>query len=342
MNSTLNPADAIQMVFESGGFWDPANPECHNVKQSDLPSLKPSDEVVKLAFRSRSRMQAAEYAEAALAHHGRVPNFDGELGPAMTAMLKTPRCYVPDHAPPKGVEFHFDDPALQQVCERMRDDPQQAIGSGNWKRCHGVGDFHSAAVRIDRRGIGSHLQPVFKEVLTNVRRAYAKIGLLFRFIENGQDLVTGESFSGNYNIEFSFVQRSNGWIGLAIVGQNQSCGSNIWCRYLASYRPSNVINEWTTLIKHELGHNCGRGHTPGGVMNPSIVRGLPLDWVPSDPSYNWLRGQFGGVPVGDDGGGGGDNDDSITKRVKSLESQVDDLLVGQAVQDAMISYLVNK
>ena len=136
---------------------------------------------------------------------------------------------------------------------------------------------------------------MFLQVLRNVQREYAKFGQLFRFIQNGRDMLTNEQFDGSIQIDFSFRNRSDGWIGLAIVGRGDTCSGRIWCRYLSTYRPSNVVREWTTLVLHELGHNCGRGHTRGGVMNPSIVQGLGA-WNENDPSYQWLKGQFGGVP----------------------------------------------
>jgi hypothetical protein len=51
-----------------------------------------------------------------------------------------------------------------------------------------------------------------------------------------------------------------------------------------------------TLIKHELGHNSGLGHSRGGVMNPSIINGLPVSWK-NDPSESQLRKWYGGEPV---------------------------------------------
>lgn len=196
--------------------------------------------------------------------HGRALIPDGGIGPATIAAMSAPRCGHPD-----------------------TDAAVPAQGTGNWAGCHGIGDFHRAIVRVNESGMPSHLRGVFwEQVIPNVRESYRELGMDF-VISTG---------AGNRNIDFSFVPRSDGWIGLAIVGTNQSCGSTIWCRYLATYRPSDVVNEWTTLIKHELGHNCGLRHSNGGVMNPSIVRGLPVSWR-GDPSEPILRRWFGGEPV---------------------------------------------
>lgn len=296
---------AIRVAWQTGNFWNPDSPDGMNIRQEDLAILEPHDDVVVKAMISMSRMDASRYTKHVLDQHGRAPNFDGEIGPAIRAMVSeiNGRCPVPDFAPPPGVSFAFDDPDLQLICERMqRDAAMPAFGSGNWKGCHNVGEFHCAAIRVDVTGLPSFLNPVFLTVLQNVQRSYAGIGLLFRFINvSGRDLITGAVFDGPINSDMSFVSSSSGWIGLAIVGQGETCGSKIWCKFLSTYKGGSdtaaIITQWTTLIKHELGHNCGRGHTSGGVMNPSIVNGLPVEWGHNDPSTSWLKGQFGGVPV---------------------------------------------
>ena len=78
-------------------------------------------------------------------------------------------------------------------------------------------------------------------------------------------------------------------------------------------------------------------------MNPGIVRGLPLNWTPSDPLYRWLRRQFGGVAVGDTPGPGPDPDPptrSLEDRVKDLESDVMNLRIQGAARDALIRTLI--
>ena len=334
---------AIQRAWATGHFWSPNNPNGPNVKQDQLVLLRPTDETAIQALVSLAKSDVAVYTRQVLEKHGRLPDFDGEVGPAMAAFIDVPRCPVPDHAPPPGVVFSFDDPNIQQIAERMQaDGAAEAVGPGNWKSCHRIGNFHAATVGVDKGGLPSFLEPVFIDVLKNVRSAYAGVGLLWKFINNGTDMLTGESFTGNINTEMSFVSRSDGWIGLAIVGQNENCSSKIWCKFLATYKGGStnaaIIQQWTSLIKHELGHNCGKGHTNGGVMNPSIVNGLPTEWNDSDPTTPWLKNQFGGVPVPIPGG------DPVppTPPDNSIEKQLFDLRLANVIQDVQIQWLIDK
>ena len=334
----------IHHLWLTGHFWNPACPDCHNVKFDDLAHLKITDKVVQQAVRSMSLFDASAYAGFVLEDHGRQPMFDGQVGTSIRRLASEPRCWVPDFPAvhEDRIVVSAGDDMEDVMLSQM---PVPATGVGNWKGCHDIGDFHSAIVNVKQDGIDVRLSPVFKEVLRNVQHAYDQVGLRFIFVSDGIDMLTGETVSERSNIEFSFVSRSSGWIGLAIIGQNQVCQSNIWCKYLLTYRPANMANEWTTLIKHELGHNTGRGHTTGGVMNPSIVRGLPLDWPTTDPSYNWFTRQFGGEPVPTD-----DTPpipqppqpDSIEKRLDRLEVASIDSRVRDAVHDATLDYLINR
>lgn len=333
---------AIRVAYLYGHFWGPDNPNGWNVKQSDLKNLSITDPVVVQALRSLSLMDPARYAEVVVAKHMRPPDFDGQFGPALQEFVQLGRCPVPDHAPPPGVVFAFDDPWIQQVVERMQKNAAEPVGSGNWPQCHGIGNFHCAIVRVDASLMPSFLQPIFKDVIVRVQQAYAGVGLLFRFIsEAGIDLLTGDNLSGeSVNSEMSFVNSSDGWIGLAIVGQNEQCSDKIWCRFLNTYKggntPDQIITQWTTLLKHELGHNCGRSHTQGGVMNPSIVNGLPAEWVPGDPSTSWLKSQFGGVPVPIPGGG---TPTPPAPPVATIEKRVEDLELQMLIQRGMTKAL---
>lgn len=232
-----------------------------------------NDMVLKTAMSQYQKMDAnvAKYKEES----GGLLVSDGEIGPATMMAMSMPRCGCKDV-----------------------DDILPALGTGGWKNCHQADGFHKAIVYVNKNNQPSFLSTsVFKEILTNVQTSYAKMGLLFVFIDSDRiDILTGERVEGSVNIDFSFTI-GNGWIGLAIVGSNQSCSSRIWCRYHYRYSPSNIVREWTTLIKHELGHNTGLRHSSGGVMNPSIMRGLPTLWPTSDPSYSILKRWFGGDNV---------------------------------------------
>ena len=271
---------AIRVAWETGHFWSPDNPEGRNIRQRDLSLLRPEDDVVVKAMMSLSKMDATAYTHAVMDIHRRTPHFDGMIGPAMGTFVQIDRCPVPDFAPPPGVVFSFDDPDLQRVVERMQAQP--AIGSGgNWAGCNGIGDFHCAAMQVNPAGMNARVIPLWHQIMLNCRAAYAGIGLLWKYIDmDGVDLLTGEQFHGNIQTELSFVSQSSGWIGLAIVTRNEGCSSKIWLKLLSSYLGGNndaqIINQITTLLVHEGGHNTGLPHTNGGVMNPSLVRGLPV------------------------------------------------------------------
>lgn len=327
---------AVRRAYDAGHFWSPEAIQTGDIPTlDDLKKVRVTDPVVVAALRSLSKSESIVYSDACEHCHGRSPQFDGEVGPAMAALVKTPRCSVPDIAPPAGMFPAFEDEVVQGVALVMQQDAaKEATGRGNWRNCHGVGDYHSAVVRVQTGGVPSFLRPVFSDVLKRVQKAYAAIGLLFRFVDEGKaDIFTGEPWRGGVNIEFSFVGSSSGWIGLAIVGNGQGCASNIWCRYLATYRggssQQSIAQQWTTLIKHELGHNCGLDHSRGGVMNPSIVSGLASEWSSSDPSTRILQSWYGGEPVPIDEPKPEppkppepDRFDTLEKRVDTLEAKL--------------------
>lgn len=287
----------IAETWLTGHFRNAAFPETHNVSWTDVKAgkLKPGDEVVRQAFQSRSQADV-NYVGLCRHLHGRDPDYDGDLrGGALAALLAMPRCGCPDH-PLSGDDLH----ALRADELHPAWPRGEAVGPGNWPECHGVEDNHCCAVRWNLSGISSALRPLFGQVLANVTAAYRQVGLLFVHVDaaTGRDLLSGKKWDGPFQVEGSFVQRSGGWIGLAIVASNQGCRSSIWCRYLATYRPRDLVREWTTLVKHELGHNTGSGHLRGFTMNPSIVSGLPTDvFDDRDPFKRWLRGRYGGEVV---------------------------------------------
>lgn len=343
---TPTQEQAIQRAWNAGHFWSQGALKAGGVSSlEDLKKVKVTDPVVIAALQSLSQSESVVYSTACEHAHGRLPDFDGEVGPAMSALVKTPRCSVPDVTPPAGSLFAFEDSAVQGVTIQLQKDAiAQATGKGNWAHCHGVGDYHSAVVRVKTSGIPSFLKPVFPEVLKRVQKGYAGIGLLFHFIdESKENLLTGEVWRGQVNIEFSFVSSSSGWIGLAIVGNGQGCTSNIWCRYLATYKggnsPESITKQWTSLVSHELGHNCGLDHSRGGVMNPSIVNNLPNPWADSDPSTRILKSWYGGKPVPLDEP---EPEPPKVDRIDELEKRVDMLEAKLLAQLGINAYLSDR
>lgn len=341
---------AIRVAWETGHFWNPDDPNGHNIRQEDLKLLQPHDPVVVAAMISMSRMEAGRYTRHVLDQHGRLPHFDGEIGPAIVSMVleHNGRCPIPDYVPPPGTSYVYADPDLQTVVERMQArEAMKAIGNGgNWPGCNNIGPFHCAAMRVNTAGINSRVAPLWKQVMLNVRQAYAGIGLLWKFIGmDNRDLLTGEEFNGRIQTEFSFVQKSDGWIGLAIVTTNESCESTIWLKLLATYlggsSSAEILNQQTTLLAHEAGHNSGLGHSTGGVMNPSIVNGLPTGvWPENDPSTRKLKTLYGGVPVPIPGGGPAPNPDPPPG--STVERQIRQLQVDNAVQEASIQWSIKQ
>ncbi|MDB4786207.1 hypothetical protein OAG36_00585 [bacterium] len=224
---------------------------------------------VKNAIKSYQSMYANELAPLIAKHHSTRSSpetrIDGVVGPAFSKLMKKPRCACPDYTAQSNIE--------------------QAQGNGNWKGCHGIGNFHSAIVKFTNKP-PSFLRSSIDEIWANVVKTYDDIGLRWR----------RDDQTRNPNITVSFVQPSGGWIGLAIVGQNQRCNSEIWARFSKNYKPNNLVREWTTLFNHELGHNCGLQHSRGGIMNSYLVQGLKPTWR-GDPSFRLLKNKFGGEPI---------------------------------------------
>jgi hypothetical protein len=256
----------IQLLWDLGHFRNPAHPETQNVAPGNLDGLRFGDAVVKAAARSYQEFMAVALEPLSALHHGRMPVYDGEIGPATRELFTIERCGCPDFA--AAVDA--------------------ATGSGSWPTgCQQqYAAHHAITVNVKPAGIPVFLRPVWETVWANVESAYAEIGL---------QLIRAD---GNVaaNIQISFEPLSGSTIGLAIVGQGQRCGTSIWAKFDPGYQPSNIVREWTSLVKHELGHNMGLSHSQGGVMNPSIVPGLPVSWI-GDPSASILTRWFGGQPV---------------------------------------------
>jgi hypothetical protein len=340
---------AIRKAWEYGHFWSPTNLNGPNVKQSDLPNLRAKDQVVIEAFRSLALSDVSSYARHVFEAHGRPPQFDGQLGPALTGMLEDPagRCPVPDFAPPPGVVFAFEDPDIQQIALKMQSqNVQRATGNGNWEGCHNIGNAHCAIVQVNPGNMPSFLSPLFKTVITRVQKSYAAVGLLLRYVDMSKiDILTGEKLDTGVNLDFSFSTSSSGWIGLAQVSSNESCSGRLFQKFLATYRGGSsdeaIVTQWTTLIRHETGHNCGFLHTNSGVMSPTIVNNLPPEWTANDPTTPKLIKAFSGVPVAIPGGGPTPTPGPVPPDL-SLQSQIDALRQQNLIQDIQLQYILKQ
>jgi hypothetical protein len=339
---------AIRVAYETGNFWNPDNPEGFNVSYNDLKNLKPTDDVVVRAMISMSKMDAARYVGHVLKKIDRPPSAEEVVQPAIEAMVTdgVSRCPVPDYAPPTGVSFQFEDPYVQEVALRMQKNATlPALGPGSWAGCHNIGKFHCVTAQLNPSGMHPRVVPLQKTIMKNMQDMYRGVGLLWRFIGmDGNDLLTGEQFSGKINTRITFVQNSSGWIGLGIVGQRESCDSEIWFKLLATYlggsTDAQIINQQSSLWSHEGGHNAGLGHTSGGVMSPSIQNGLPIGvWPASDPSTPKLKFEYGGVPVPIIGQPVPPADPNPPS---DLQKQIDALQIGHTVQQVTIDWLVRK
>lgn len=262
----MNGADIIKLLWDTGhihrpfGERDRAAPSLEKLQQQPLNHTIIRDAI--LSYQQFNSALLEQFAAEIWPTSSSPRIIPGYVDLATEKLLSTARCACPDYASAQ----------------------QESLGSGNWKSCHGIGNFHAAKVRFATEPpsfLEAHMPTIWQRVVD----AYADIGLLFERDDSEQG-----------NIDISFVQPSGGWIGLAIVGSGQSCSDSIWAKFDRNYRPANLISEWTTLIKHELGHNCGLDHASGGVMNPYIISGLPVSWR-GDPSFPLLANRFGGQPI---------------------------------------------
>lgn len=271
MNS--NSAALIRFLDHYGHLRRPFGEERHDVPEF-LNVLDVKSDIVQDALQSYRSFHTVPLehiaagiwpVDASPAITGYGSNGSQLLDQPTTILLNSARCDCPDYS--------------AAVAEEL------PAGSGNWSGCFGIGQFHSAHIKF-LNAPPSHVAPVFDTIWQRVVDAYAEIGLLFTKVDQND-------FA---NIEVTFTELGGSTIGLAIVGSGEGCQSTIWARFAPSYRPANTVSEWTTLLKHELGHNCGLQHSNGGVMNPYIVAGLPVSWK-NDVSFPLLAQRFGGQQI---------------------------------------------
>lgn len=275
------PINPVEFLLHYGHNANPAFPDAMNAQAADASVLKTTDRIVEDMVRSYQLLDANVNALVAK-HHKRALIPDGVIGPATLEAMALPRCGYPDYG-------------------GQAQSGAAAVGSGNWPKCHNIGNFHCAVVMVDETNMPAWLKPLFVQVLRNCQKANDEIGLRLVFInKNRVDYLTGKTVTERVDIKSSWVNASTGWIGLAIVGQGIGCDDQeIWQQFLATYKggatDDEIVMQWSSLWRHENGHNEGLSHTSGGTMNPSIIRGLPPTWR-NDPSESLLRQKYGGTP----------------------------------------------
>jgi hypothetical protein len=273
----------LQFHWDHGHFRDRRHPEGFNVQETDLNKLTYDDLVVRQAIASWQSIDE-RFDEATALYHGRPVYPDGEIGPGTEAMYELPRCACPDFGPDAGFQ--------------TEDGVKAAIGRGHWSNCHGANGYHKGVGRIIGSPASQLSAPyqgrrVVDAVMDLVRRGYGEIGL--EWVWDWE-----KKYSG-YQTEVRFGSWAGGWIGLAQVPSiGRSCSAApLWAQLQNSFRSgssaSAVLAQWPILVMHELFHNCGSGHTRGGIMNPTIMT-VPPRWI-GDTSESLAKSMFGGVPV---------------------------------------------
>lgn len=263
----MNEANIIKLLWDTGHVTRPFGENERAVPELGyLSTLGLNNQLLRDAIESYQQMHSAVLEPIAaeiwpLASSPKIQS--GVVDKPTDVLLKTARCACPDYQ------------SLQV----------ESAGTGNWKGCYGIGNFHHAHAKLLNEP-PDFLKPYFPQIWQRVQAAYSELGLLLTIVDV-------DEFA---NIDISFQNLGGSTIGLAILGYNQGCNSNLWAKFSPSYKPANIISEWTTLLKHELGHTDGLDHSSGGVMNPYILPNLPVSWK-GDPSYQLLVQRHGGQPV---------------------------------------------
>lgn len=283
----MTHSELLVEAYRRGRAWvaDPEFANLHNLDPTAVAKMDGSEADAKLLIRSL-QLSDANYDPLVLAFHKRLPDFDGNIGPATKALVEIPRCPMPDAPPPPNASFHYDDPGLQRAVETMQ---ANATGSGSWPACDpdATGLPHSFRVRIDPARMPSTIQGYHVQALKAVVDCYAEIGCALRYVLNA---------AGDCEIAKLFQNLAGSVIGWNEFPRGDTCNQTINGRLDTGYAPSDY-RYWANLEAHETGHGVGLQHTRGHIMNPSILLIWPLTWR-GGPSESTMRRYFGGEPIG--------------------------------------------
>ncbi len=279
----MNEQEIRRWLWEQGYAWDDSLPGGPFLEWSRWDALSLSSPAVVTALRiCQGFCHSAMNVHAELLY--KEPHkITGTVGAVTEAYIHSPRCPMPDIAPPAGVMLDYEDEELQQAVLSMQLNAakgEQAVGSGSWPMPCQKSGVH---FRVDKRRMPDSMKPHWKSIQDDVVADYRRLGVALE--EAGP--------SDHANIRVSWEPLSGSTIGLAEYN-NQSCGDGVFNKMDPGYYPDN--DQIRQLWEHELGHNMNLPHTSGGIMNPSITDGW-VGFVGSDPSVPRLKRFFGGEPV---------------------------------------------
>lgn len=281
--------DQLVEAYRRGRAWDARFPSLANLDEGRIRKMNGSEQDARDLMASLQNSDAQIDALVAAFHKGRTLIADGDVGPATEALLKIPRCPIPDFAPPPGATFDLGDPSLNKAVETMQ---AFATGTGGWPAsgCDplaAVKNVHAIRVRIDPTRATSTQKAYLQQACDAAAESYRDMGILVRYI------LTDPSIAAE--IVKWFENLLGGVIGWNEFVSPGRC-SQIEGRLDIGYSPS----DWwmfAELEGHETGHGLGLSHTRGGRMNPSIIRTPNVRSWRGDPSEAALRRMYGGEPI---------------------------------------------
>lgn len=272
-------------VFLSGHFW--TQEDTKNVQQHDLPKLDLNHRLVKEAVASWQGFDFNFDAYSLILRLRRIIA-DGDVGPVTAIMLETPRCIMPDIAPPVGASFDYGNPDINAAVESYQEFAQYTGGSGSWPKCDPERpDVHSTVVNLNTANASEHQKKILKESTQYVERCEAEFGQAVRHVFDG------DPKKAHHDVRFEYI--AGGVIGYAYFPKPNTCNQLVQCRIDNSYNPNSIT--FGNLLEHEYkGHSDGLEHTRGGIMNPSILVINPMTWK-GDPHEGTKRKYYGGKPI---------------------------------------------
>ena len=242
--------------------------------------------------------------------HKRIELHDDTYGPATEKLAELPRCPIPDNPIPSSLNIDnlgFDSPEIAELWKTLQQQQQNQIefASTQWpKGCiqpdkHAskldYSDRYAITIYLDTRNISTTWKNNLPKVIETVQKIYAEVGLVVLYYIDGKPYNKLGNDIEPLNSEISKVF---GVIPRGVIGWNEfprsACNVTISGKLDSSWNVSqdgHISLEW-----HETGHGVGLSHTRGGVMNPSIIFGLPYTFI-NDTSQRAMTSKYGGQPV---------------------------------------------